>query len=58
MSVKGGLPMVMKKSAGVVDCLVMVYRSVVEDNLMLSIVIRVCFIYGFYLIWSSSPSRV
>jgi len=50
MVVKGGLPMVMKKSAGVADLLVMVCRSVEEDNLMLSIVIRFCFVYGFCLI--------
>jgi len=33
-------------------------RSVVEDNLMLSVVIRVCFVYRFCLIWSLSPSHV
>jgi len=27
--------------------MVMVCRSGVEDNLMLSIVVRVCFVYGF-----------
>ena len=37
--------MVMKKSAGVVDRVVVVYLSVEEDNLMLSIVIRVCFVW-------------
>jgi len=58
MAVKGGLPMVMEKSVGVVDRLVAVYRSVVEDDLMFSIVIRVCFVYGFCAIWNSSPSRV
>jgi len=42
--------MVMEKGAGVVDRLMAVYRSVVEDDLMLSIVIRVCFVYGFCLI--------
>jgi len=39
--------MVMEKGAGVVDQLTTVYRSVVEDNLMFSIVIRVCFVYEF-----------
>jgi len=58
MAMRDGLPMVMKKSAGVVDQVVVVYRSVVEDNLMLSIVIRVSFVYGFCLIWNLSPSRV
>ena len=58
MAMRGGLPMVMEKGAGVVDRLMVVYRSVVEDDLMLSIVIRVCFVYGFCLIWNSSPSLV
>jgi len=55
---KGGLPMVMEKSTGVVNQLMVVYRSVVEDDLMFSIVIRVCFVYGFRSIWNWSPSRV
>ena len=50
--------MVMEKGAGVVDRLRAVCRSVVEDDLMFSIVIRVCFVYGFRSIWNSSPSRV
>jgi len=55
---KVGLPMVMEKGAGVVDRLMAVYRSVVEDDLIFSIVIRVCFQYEFGSIWNSSPSRV
>jgi len=58
MAMRDSSPMVMEKGVGVVDQVAVVYRSVVEDNLMLSIVIRVCFIYGFYLIWNSSSSRV
>jgi len=58
MAMRGGSPMVIEKGIGVVDRLMVVYRSVVEDNLMLSIVIRVCFVYEFRLIWNSSPSRV
>ena len=50
MAMRGGLPMVMEKGVGVVDRLMAVYRSVVEDDLMLSIIIRVCFVYGFCLI--------
>jgi len=50
MMVKAGLPMVMEKDAGVADGLVAVYRSVVEDSLMFSLVIRVRFVYGFRLI--------
>jgi len=55
---RGGLPMVMEKGAGVVILLMAVYRSVVEDGLMLSIVIRVYFVYRFCLIWNLNPSRV
>jgi len=58
MAMRGGSPMVIDKGVGVVDRVMVVNRSVVEDNLMISIVIRVCFVYGFCLIWNSSPSRV
>jgi len=47
-----------RKVQGVVDRLMAVYRSVVEDDLMFSIVIGVCFVYGFQSIWNSSHSRV
>jgi len=58
MAMKSGLLMVMEKGAGVVDRLMAVYRSVVDDDLIFSIVIRVRFVYGFRSIWSSSPRRV
>ena len=58
MAMRGGSPMVTKKGAGIVDRVMVVCRSVVEDNLVLSIVISVCFVYGFRSIWNSSPSRV
>jgi len=58
MAMGDGLPKVMKKSAGVVDRFMVVYRSVVGNNLVPSIVVRVSFVYGFCLIWNSSPSRV
>jgi len=58
MAMRGGLPMVMEKGTGVVDRLMVVYRLVMEKDLMFSIVIRVCFVYGFRSIWNSSPSRV
>ena len=58
MTEKGGLPMVMDEDAGVADWLITVYRSVVEDSLMFSLVIRVRFVYGFRLILNSSSSRV
>jgi len=64
---RDGSPKVMEKGVGVVDQVVVVYRSVIrvgdlfctdQDNLMLSIVIRVCFVYRFCLIWNLSSSRV
>ena len=58
MVVKDGLPMILKRSAEVADWLMTVYRSVVEDSLMFSLVISVRFVYGFRLIWNSSSSRV
>jgi len=58
MSTEGDSLMVTRRGAGIVDRVVVVYRSVVGDNLMFSIVIRVCFVYGFRSIWNSSPSCV
>ena len=58
MTVKGDLSMAVEKDTGVADWFVAVYRSVVEDSLMFSLVIRVCFVYRFRLIWNSSSSRV
>ena len=58
MAMKGDSPMVTKGSAGIVDQMVMMCRSVVVDKLMFSIVIRVCFAYGFRSVWNSSRSRV
>jgi len=58
MATKGDLPIYIKGGAGIVDQMVMVCRSVVVDRLMFSIVVRVCFAYGFRSIWNSSPSRV
>ena len=49
-TMRGGLPMVMKKNTEVVNRLVALYRSVAEGDLMLSIVIGVCFGHGFCLI--------
>ena len=50
--------MIMEKGVGVVDRLMAVYRSAVEDDLMFPVIIRVCFVYGFRSNWSLSPSRV
>ena len=58
MPTDGDSPMVTRRGAGFVDRVMVVYRSVVGDNLMFSIVIRVCFVYGLRSIWNSSPSCV
>ena len=58
MAMRSSSPMVTKKGAGIVNRVMVVYQSVVEDSLMFSIVIRVCFVYGFHSIWNSSSSRV
>ena len=58
MATKGDLPMDTKGGAGIVDQMVIVCRSVVVDRLMFSLVVRVCFAYGFRSIWNLSPSRV
>jgi len=50
MAMRGGLPMIMEEDTEVVDRFMVVCRSVVEDDLILSIVIRVCFVHGFCLI--------
>jgi len=58
MATEGDLLKDTKEGTRIDGRMVMVCRSIVEDNLMLSIVVRVCFVYGFCLIWNSSPSRV
>jgi len=50
--------MVVKEDAGVVDWLVVVYRSVTVDSLIFSLVIRIRFVYEFCLVWNLSSSRV
>jgi len=47
MAMKGDFPMITKGGVGIVDRMVVVCRSAVVDKLMFSIVIRVCFTYGF-----------
>jgi len=58
MAIEGDLPMNTEEGTRVDGRMVIMCRLVVEDNLMLSIVVRVCFVYGFCLIWNLSPSRV
>ena len=47
-----------RKAHGLPIDAVAVYRSIAEDSLMFSLVIRIRFVYGFRLISNSSSSRV
>ena len=57
MTVESGLPMIVEEDTGVADWLIAVHRSVVEDSLMFSLVIRVRFVYELRLIWNLSTNR-
>jgi len=50
MATEGGLPMNIEEGTRVEGRMAIVCRSIVEYNLMLSIVVRVCFVYEFCLI--------
>jgi len=58
MTMESDLPIVVEEDTGVADWLVIVHRLIVEDSLIFFLIIRVRFVYGFRLIWNSSPSRV
>ena len=58
MATEGDSPMNTEEGVRINGHVVIVCRSVLKDNLMFSIVVGVCFVYGFYLIWNSSPGRV
>jgi len=46
------MPMIVEEGVGIVRKMVVVCRSPRIDKLMISIVIRVCYVYGFHLIWN------
>ena len=50
MPMEGDLPMIAEEGAVIVGKIMMVCRSPRVDKLMFSINIRVCFVYGFYLV--------
>ena len=52
MPMEGDLPMMAEEGARIVNRMVTMCRSPMVDRLMFSIVIRVCFKYGFRLIWN------
>jgi len=52
MPMKGDLPMIAGEGIGFVDKMMTVCRSTGVDRLIFSIIVRVCFVYEFHLIWN------
>jgi len=50
------MPMLVEEDVGIIRKM-MVCRSPRIDKLLFSIIIRVCFVYGFCLVWNLNPSR-
>ena len=50
MPMEGDLPMIVEEGVGIVEKMMTVRRSLRVDKLMFSIIIRVCFVYGFRLV--------
>ena len=52
MPMEGDLPIIAKESVRLAKKIMTVRRPPRMDKLMFSIVIRVCFVYGFCLVWN------
>ena len=52
MPMEDDMPMIVEEGVGIIGKIVVVCRSPRIDKLIISIVIRVCFVYGFCLIWN------
>jgi len=52
MPMEDDLPMIVEEGVGIVGKMMMVCRSPRIDKLMFSIIIRVCFVYRFRLVWN------
>ena len=52
MPMEDDLLMIVEEGIGIVGKMMMVCRSPRIDKLMFSIIIRVCFVYGFRLVWN------
>jgi len=50
MPMEDDLPMIVEEGIGIVGDMMMVCRSPSIDKLLFSIIIRVCFVYGFCLV--------
>jgi len=52
MPMEDNMSMMIEEGVGIVRKIMMVCRSPRVDKLMFSIIIRVCFVYGFRLVWN------
>ena len=52
MPMEGDLPMIAEEGVGLAEKKMTVHRLPRMDKLMFSIVIRVCFVYRFRLVWN------
>ena len=52
MPMEDDMPMIVEEGVGIVGKMMVVCRSPRIDKLMFSIIIRVCFVYGFRLVWN------
>ena len=50
MPMEDDMPMMVEEGVGIVEKMMMVCRSPRIDKLLFSIIIRVCFVYGFHLV--------
>ena len=57
MPMEDDMPMMVEEDIGIVGKMMTVCRSPRVDKLLFSIIIRVCFVYGFCLVWKLNPSR-
>jgi hypothetical protein len=55
MMMEDDMPMLVEEDVGIIRKM-MVCRSPRIDKLLFSIIIRVCFVYGFCLVWNLNPS--
>ena len=52
MPMEDDVPMIVEEGVGIVGKIVVVCRLPRIDKLMILIVIRVCFVYGFCFVWN------
>ena len=52
MPVEDDMPMMVEEGVGIIRKMMMVCRWPRIDKLLFSIIIRICFVYGFHLVWN------